>query len=218
MCGRFGLITLGPREADHFGVTEWPHHESRYNIAPGTDVLAVAARRGERAAGWLRWGLRRPEKGTGLIVNIRGEGLFGSSWLGDAGRRGRCLIPASHFYEWQAVAAARAKQPYAIAGSKGEVMALGGVYVAAQRSELTDGRAPCAVVTTRPNSLLREVHDRMPVIVAPENYAAWLNPETSGEELKEILKPIGDAHLRLWRVSTRVNRSMEDDMGLVDPV
>ncbi len=214
MCGRFGLIKLSELDHARFGVAEWPPSEARYNIAPGSDVLAVAEAGGRRAAGWLRWGLIRPN-GPGIVVNVRAEGLFTNRLLEGAGETRRCLIPATVFYEWQPRSGTNTKQPFAVAARDGSTLALGAIYLSAQRSEATGGRSTCAVLTTSPNALMAPIHSRMPVIIGPDDIGAWMNRETSVADVKALMQSYPADAMRAWPISARVNRTSEDDADLI---
>ena len=185
MCGRYALHAHPDVVALQFNLAAVPAFEPRYNIAPAADALVVR----ERRAAVARWGLR------GKFVNLRAETVaakFRSS--------PRCLVPASGFYEWQATAGR--KQPYYFFPADGPLLALGAVWE----------RDSFSLITTEPNATLRNIHDRMPVIIAPGDYAAWL----AGEE--GLLHPAPDAALKAHPVSLAVNTAANDSPRLIEPV
>ena len=128
------------------------------------------------------------------------------------GRR-RCLLPADGFYEWKVVQ--RGKQPYLVASKSGMPLGLAGLY---ERWLAPDGEVldTCTVITTDANDLLRDVHDRMPVIIAPDQYARWLDRSTSA--VADLIAPYPSDALRIHPISTRVNAVKNDDPKLLEPV
>jgi putative SOS response-associated peptidase YedK len=185
MCGRYALHAHPDVVALQFNLSAIPAFEARYNIAPAADALVVRAQR----AAVARWGLR------GKFVNLRAETVqtkFKTS--------GRCLVPASGFYEWQSTAGR--KQPYYFFPADGSLLALGAIWE----------RDTFSLITTEPNATLRGIHDRMPVIIAPEDYTAWF----AGED--GLLRPAPDAALKAHPVSLAVNTAAHDSPRLIEPV
>src|SRR6266566_4213529 len=160
MCGRFELHTHPAAIALAFGLSAPPALRPRYNIAPMQPVP--------------RWA-KDPSIGAKLI-NARGEGIADKPAFRAAFQWHRCLLPADGFYEWKAVKGG--KQPYVVASKSGTPLGLAGLY---ERWLAPDGQVldTCTIVTTDANALLRDVHDRMPLILAPEDYARWLDRSTS---------------------------------------
>jgi putative SOS response-associated peptidase YedK len=185
MCGRYALHAHPEVIALQFHLSAVPAFEPSYNIAPAADVLIV--RNGK--ASLARWGLR------GRLVNLRAETVqtkFKTS--------GRCLVPASGFYEWQSTAGRR--QPYYFFPADGSLLALGAVWE----------RDSFSLITTEPNATLQGIHDRMPVIIAKNDYAAWL----AGDEA--LLRPAPDEALATHPVSMAVNTAANDSPRLIEPV
>ena len=128
----------------------------------------------------------------------------------------RCLIPADGFYEW--VRTRKPRQPYCFEINGGELFAFAGLWDAWTDSE---GRKveTCSILTTTANEVLSDVHDRMPVILAPEDYDQWLDPGFSNVgELSKLLKPYDAARMRKFAVSTRVNAVANEDERVCEPV
>jgi putative SOS response-associated peptidase YedK len=185
MCGRYALHANPEVVALQFGLRSVPQFKPRYNLAPAADVLIV---RDEKAS-LARWGLR------GRFVNLRAETVrakFRSS--------GRALVPASGFYEWKREG--RRKQPYYFFAQSGALLALAAVWE----------RDTCSLITTEPSAVVRAVHDRMPLIVPPDGYAAWLR----GDE--GLLEQPPEIELRAHPVSMAVNRAAADSPQLIEPV
>ncbi|HEY1328579.1 MAG TPA: SOS response-associated peptidase [Casimicrobiaceae bacterium] len=216
MCGRYELHTDPGVIALAFGLAHAPEIAPRYNIAPTQQIPIVRVNAvGERELVQLRWGLvprwaKDPSIGARMI-NVRAETV--EARLRYAFRRHRCLVPADGFYEWRRVATG--KQPMLVARTDGEPFGMAGVY---ERWLSPDGEVldTCTIVTTQANGLLRPVHDRMPVIVPPEQYARWL--DASEEDVTDLLAPPTDRLLRIQPVSTRVNSVQNDDASLIAPV
>lgn len=216
MCGRFALKTPRARLSERFGLDECPELAPRYNIPPGTDIAAIRlSPEGRRVLHLLRWGLvphwaKDPAMGAKLN-NARAEGVAEKPAFRDAFRRRRCLIPADGFYEWQA--RGKVKQPYFI--SQGETFAMAGLWESWRQPDGGILRT-CCVLTTGPNGVMAPIHDRMPVIVPPQDWSRWLAAPV--DEVGDLLQPCPDADMVAWPVDRRVNRTLEDDPGLMDPL
>ena len=132
--------------------------------------------------------------------------------FGPALRATRCVIPADAFYEWDR--AARPRQPYAIGPiAEGEMLALAGIW-----SSSRDRGVTAAILTTHPNELVAPIHNRMPVILPLDLLDAWLDPAATLDELEPMLAPAAEESLRIWPVSTEVNKVAADGSHLLRPV
>jgi putative SOS response-associated peptidase YedK len=209
MCGRFNLRT-NPRDfADFFAAQAPPAAEQLlmgFNIAPTQDVLAVRADSGSREAVPLRWGLipswaDDPKIGNRMI-NARSETAPDKPAFRTPFKRKRCLIPASGFYEWQK--RDDGKQPYHIHPQQGGLMAFAGLW---DRWQPADGDAieSCTILTTSANRTLSELHDRMPVILAPQDYGDWLEAAADVAALQRLLRSATEDFLDFEPVSKLVN-------------
>ncbi len=187
MCGRFTLASPGARLAALLGLTRVDPGPPRYNVAPTQPILAVHDRGGEREALWLSWGL------GGKQINARSETVFEKAPFREAARRRRCLVPADGFYEWKKLGAS--KQPFHLRLLDGGPFAMAGI----------EDHGSCAILTTTPNPLVAELHDRMPVILSPEAYALWLDPSIRDPEpLLGLLVPFPADRMKSVPVSDRV--------------
>jgi putative SOS response-associated peptidase YedK len=218
MCGRYSLHANPEVIALYFKLGILPELRPRYNIAPSSQVLAVRQDKG-RVADLYRWGLipgwaRDPAIGNKL-ANARGETVAEKPSFRSAFKRWRCLIPASGFYEWKAVAGR--KQPYYIHPKDAPLFAFAGLT---ERWNGPDGPVhSCAIITTEANELMRGIHDRMPVILEPGDFDAWLDPANQETgELKALLRPCPAERMAAHPVSTRVNTPKNDEPGLLEPV
>ncbi|WP_296891799.1 SOS response-associated peptidase [Thiobacillus sp.] len=214
MCGRFALKTPPSELATRFGLDEVVELAPRYNIAPGTDIPTIRhSPDGKRVMHMLRWGLvphwaKDPSIGAKLS-NARGETLTEKPSFRDAFKRRRCLVPADGFYEWKTEG--RQKQPYYFSMKSGEPFALGGLW---ESWRMPDGNVlrTCCLITTGPNDIMLPVHDRMPVIVAPDDYETWLTGEP--DDVQGLVRPYPTDEMQVWAVSKRVSRSVEEGAEL----
>ena len=221
MCGRFALSKSDRIDWAQFGVRRGPKLPPHWNLGPGRPIAVVRRADKEAEAAMLRWGLIpfwAKDAGIGnRLANARAETAPEKPAFRAAFRKRRCLIPADGFYEWQAVAGSTKRQPWFIARQDGEVFALAGLW---ERWQPTEGEAveSCTVLTTAANALMRPIHDRMPVVIAPSDFTAWLSPTVEPGTAQALMMPwTGDA----WsahRVSLRVNSPANDDAECVAPL
>jgi putative SOS response-associated peptidase YedK len=221
MCGRFTLTEVDPGKLRlRFRVDESAEVDERprFNIAPTDPVLAVRElAEGRREAGRLRWGLlpgRWAEDSGRPLINARAETLTEQPAFRDAFRVRRCLIPADGFYEWREDE--HGKQPVWIHRADSELFAFAGIW--AQLGDRNgDQLHSCAIVTCEPNEVVRPIHDRMPVILAPEAEAPWLAPGSSPDELLGLLTPLDAKALSVREVSDAVNDVRQNGPELLEP-
>lgn len=218
MCGRYVLKTPAKVLASHFGLDEVIEVVPRYNISPGTDIPTIRhSPEGKWVMHLLRWGLvphwaKDPSIGAKLS-NARGETVAEKPSFRDAFKRRRCLVPADGFYEWKSEG--RQKQPYYFSLKAGGAFALGGVW---ESWRAPDGNIlrTCCLITTGPNDLMVPVHDRMPVIVSPDDYEMWLAGDS--RDALTLIRPYRAEEMQAWPVSKRVSRSGEEGADLVCPI
>jgi putative SOS response-associated peptidase YedK len=210
MCGRYAIHANPEVVALQFGLDEAPQFKASYNVCPGTDITVVRMNREKkRVAREHRWGLiphwaKDPSIGNKL-ANARGESLTERPAFRDAFRRARCLVPASGFYEWQSVAGR--KHPWYFVPIDGRLFGLAGI------TSTWNGIRSVSLITTAPNAVMEPIHDRMPVIIAPEDYATWLDP--ANESPMELVRPYPAEHMKTHPVSSRVSQPEYDDAGLI---
>ena len=219
MCGRFALHATSEELASTFGLAFGDFRvEARYNIAPGQWIVIIRPSRDRgRIAGISRWGLvpswaKDPEEGP-KPINARAEGIAEKATFRGALRHGRCLIPASGFFEWKG--AGKAKQPHFIHPTDAPVFAFAGL--SSTWAGFSGELDTCAIITTTPNPHMAAIHDRMPVILPPEAWTAWLDAETPTRELLALLRPCASERLASHPVSSRVGHVVHDDAGLIQP-
>lgn len=217
MCGRFNQTASGEEIAEAFSLDEAPELAPRYNIAPTQPVAVVGIqpKTGRRGLAMLRWGLvPRTAPGERGFVNARSETAWEKPSFREAFRQRRCLVPATGFYEWHRLEARR-KQPWVIRLASGRVFAFAGLW----EPPAAAGLAPtCAILTTEPNDLARPIHDRMPVILHPADYARWLDPAaTTPAEVRPLLVPFPAEAMAAWPVGPAVNDPRVDDPRCLAP-
>jgi putative SOS response-associated peptidase YedK len=232
MCGRYTLTSPVAEVAATFGFPERPNLPARFNIAPTQQIAAV--RRdpadGRRHLALLRWGLvpswAKDAAIGSRMINARAETLAEKPAFRSALKHRRCLIPADGFYEWRRDPGGGPKQPFRIVMRDGEPFALAGLWeVWKEPREAPSDPAPldqplesATIVTTAANAVLRDLHDRMPVILAELDWDAWLDPAVPPEAALALLKPCPEDWLDRYPVSTRVNSVRNDDPTLIEPV
>jgi putative SOS response-associated peptidase YedK len=221
MCGRYSLGKTDRVDWGKFGVAPVPALEPRWNIAPGSDVLAIREGRSGREATMLRWGLipgwaKDPAIGNRL-VNARSESAHEKPAFRGAFASRRCLLPADGFYEWQIVPGRKRKQPWRVEAEDGHVLALGALWEH-WRGAAGDSRETCVILTVPVNEVLHHIHDRMPVIVAPRDFDVWLAQDTSRARARELCHPASEAPLAAWPVGLAINAPTSDGAALAEPL
>jgi putative SOS response-associated peptidase YedK len=226
MCGRFtvrltweqihGLLNIIPakREPAQRELDLKP----RYNVAPSQQVPVVRLDKdGQRELAMLRWGLipswaSDPKIGYKMI-NARAETVATAPSFRAAFKKRRCLIPATGFYEWKKLEDG-SKQPYLIGMRDGAPFSFAGLW-----ERWDKGEAPietCTIITGEPNSLVAELHNRMPAILEPEDYEAWLRAADTAIP-QAMLRPFPSQLMQAYPVSKRVNSPKNDDAALIEP-
>lgn len=221
MCGRYAITSAPEALRALFGYAEQPNFPARYNIAPTQPIAVVRLVEGKREFALVRWGflpswVKDPNAFT-LIINARGESVCDKPAFRAAMKRRRCLIPADGFYEWRA-SGRGPKQPFYIHARSGKPIAFAGLW---ETWEGPNGEEvdTAAIVTTRANRTLSPLHDRMPVIIAPDAYDLWLNcGEVDARTAEALIAPAPDDLLEAWPVSTAVNRTANDNAALILPL
>ena len=206
MCGRFALHAPPKRIQEQFGIANPMAHKPRYNIAPSQEVPVVRVTEDARLLVLARWGLvpswtKEPEK-LPRPINAKAETAATKPMFRQAYRRSRILVPADCFYEWQTRAGR--KQPYLIHMRDGAPFGMGGLlehWGMPEADMLT-----FTILTTSANELMAGIHDRMPVIIKPEHYSAWLDPQlTDTAKIQPLIKPYPSDSMEAYPISTRVN-------------
>jgi len=214
MCGRFTLTVTASKLGEVFDVPGPDEHFPRFNIAPTQVVPVLRNDKGGRKRFFpCRWGLvpywARDLSFGARLINARSETAEKKPAFREALARRRCLIPSDGFFEWMKTPSGR--QPYYIRFQDRRVFALAGLW---ERWSRAPGPAveTFTILTTSPNGVVRPIHERMPVILAPETYSEWLQPQPIVKDrLERIFAPFPDDGLEAVRVSKRVNKPEYDD-------
>jgi putative SOS response-associated peptidase YedK len=215
MCGRYTLKTPVEELSEKFQFPEVIPLKPRYNIAPSQPVPVVRLMpdNQERKLAMLRWGLipawvKDPAKAR-QPINAKSETVAELPTFRTAFRKRRCLIPADGFYEWKQEGGR--KQPVYICMKDREPFAFAGLWErwAGEEDEFIES---CTILTTEPNELLVPVHNRMPVILDPQDYDLWLDPDVQEvTRLKPLLHPFPPEQMTYYQVNLRVNNPKHDD-------
>ena len=220
MCGRYASTLPPEMMQELFKLLNQIDLVPRYNIAPTQPVAAIWEQHGRREAHLARWGLVpgwvKDPRDFPLLINARVETMAVKPAFRDALKHGRCIIPASGYYEWH-TNPDKTKQPYYITLADDRPMALAGLYASwmGPNGEEIDS---VATITVPTNGQLSHIHDRMPAIIAPEAIDDWLNVrDVRASEAYQLALPLPDGVLKFHPVSTRVNSARDDDPGLIEP-
>lgn len=219
MCGRFTLRAPAHIIAERFQLSTLPELGPRFNIAPTqpVPVIRLNTAGNDREFTYLHWGLV-PSWADDIsignrMINARGETVASKPSFRAAFKRRRCLVIADGYYEWKKLTA-KSKQPYLIEMSDGLPFAMAGLWESwhGGKGSAEGGLESCTIITTEANEQTHDVHDRMPVILAPSNHSAWLDPDnTDYDALQSLITPLADSQLRLIPVGTYVNNPRHDD-------
>jgi putative SOS response-associated peptidase YedK len=218
MCGRYSMTTAPEALRHLFRFVEQPHYPPRYNIAPSQPIAVVLLAEGGRHFALMRWGLLpswvKDPADISLLFNARGETAAEKPAFRAAMKRRRCLIPADGFYEWQREGTR--KRPFFIRQRSREPFAFAGLWEtwAGPNGEELD---TAAIVTTDANATLRPIHHRMPVILPPDTFDLWLDPNADAKLVQSLIVPAPDDLLEAYGISTAVNRAANDGPALVAP-
>lgn len=218
MCGRYALDQNARQLADRFALLRVPEVAPRYNIPPGTPVLVVHEAPDGRIASPMLWGFqpgwarRTPSDVTRpRPINARAETAATNAMFRGAFRHHRCLLPATGFYEWQR--GREGKQPWYVHPAHTDVFAFAGLFDPGG----DDAPPTCCILTTAANGTMAPIHDRMPVIVAPEHHAAWLSADTPLRSLLSLLGPCADDAIAAHPVGLAVNSPRREGAALIRP-
>jgi putative SOS response-associated peptidase YedK len=222
MCGRFGQKASSAELAAAFEAA-WrcPEPElPRYNIAPTQHAPVLLRHEGDTVLDVFRWGLipswAKDASVGNKMINARAESVLeGKPAWRAAFQRRRCLVPASGFFEWKKVG--KAKVPQWIYPVDGDPLTFAGLWEFWRPAKDVEPVLTFTIVTTTPSADVRDIHDRMPVIVAPRDREQWLDPRSPAADVAALLRPAPDGFLRNHAVSTDVNRPANEGPGLIEP-
>jgi putative SOS response-associated peptidase YedK len=218
MCGRFALYETPEKIKDHFGLEDVPDLSPDYNIPPGTAILGITFYENALIHMLFRWGFiphwSKAKQTDYKMINARIEGIWEKPSFRSAIKYRRCLIPASGFYEWKKIDSC--KKPYFITISGSGLFAMAGIWETWEGKASQEVIDSCAILTTGARGVFRDIHERMPVIIDPSGYDAWLDPRVQSRNDLNILE-ISIEKLQAWPVSLQVNSPKNNYSELTDP-
>jgi putative SOS response-associated peptidase YedK len=223
MCGRYRLSRRKQLVEEYFDTADWQDDWSpRHNIAPTQPVPVIRQNPKEpiRQLSLMKWGLipawSKDTSGAAHMINARSETAATKPAFREALKSCRCLIPADGFYEWSRDG--KTKQPFCFEVDDGELFAFAGLWDG-WRDASGNWMKTCSILTTTPNAVTSAIHDRMPVILDPDNYDLWLDPGmTDPNVVSELPKPYDARLMQCFPVSTRINHVGNDDEECLRPV
>jgi len=224
MCGRFTLSADFSEIIDRFAIEaaiEEELYNISYNIAPSHSVLSVINDGSRNRLGYLKWGLipswAKDEKIGFKLINARAETLTEKPSFREAYKKRRCLVIADSFYEWKRHSQ-KNKTPMRIKLKNDELFAMAGLW---ERWKSPEGKTiySCTVITTTPNEMVKDIHDRMPVILKREDEQTWLNPSIQdSQKLNSLLKPFPEEFIEAYEVSNLVNSPKNNLPQLIEKI
>ncbi|CDZ79359.1 hypothetical protein BN59_03677 [Legionella massiliensis] len=221
MCGRFTLFTSKDWVREQFGIDKLPDFTNQFNIAPSQMVLAIVAVDNQWHVVLFRWGLipfwATDKKIGNKFANARSETVTVKPAFRRSFQSKRCLMLMSGFFEWQQRLGM--KQPYYIESVKrDELLTVAALWDSWQAPGEEDVIQSCCLLTTSANEMMRPIHDRMPVILTEKEQQAWLNCNSSINELTSLLVPYAGTDLHCYPVSTKVNNSRYQGVDTINPI
>ncbi|MEH7124412.1 SOS response-associated peptidase [Bacillus sp. JJ1773] len=224
MCGRFTLTASFEQIIDRFDIEQFIEEDlfsPNYNVAPSQSVLSVINDGSKNRLGFLRWGLipswAKDEKMGYKLINARAETLNEKPSFRHAYKNRRCLVIADSFYEWKRHDD-NTKTPMRIKLKSDQLFAMAGLWEQ-WKSPLGKSVFTCSVITTTPNDLVKDIHDRMPVILKPEDEKNWLDRTiTDTAYLDQFLKPLDKELMETYEVSSLVNSPKNNSMELLQRI
>ncbi len=221
MCSRYSLTSPPEAVRAYFAYRETPNFPARYNVAPTQPVPVICLdQTGERSFRMMRWGLLpqfvKDPKTSPTLINARSEGVTEKPAFRNAFAHRRCLIPADGFYEWTGPKGKR--RPFLLRPRDGRLIAFAGLWER-WRDKAGQETDTVAILTCAANALVAALHDRMPVILPPEQFEAWLDCEkTTPETAQAMLLPAADDLLESIEMHPKINDSRRDEPGLQEPL
>jgi putative SOS response-associated peptidase YedK len=218
MCGRFAVISASEAVRALFGYAETPNFPPRYNIAPTQPIAVVRFTEGRRHFALVRWGFIpswvKDPRTVSLMFNARGETAAEKPAYRNAMKRRRCLVPADGFYEWKRDG--DRKRPYWVHPRQRGPIAFAGLWEAwiGPNGEEVE---TAAIVTTAANDTLKPLHDRMPVVIQPDAFDLWLDPNADTQMASSLIAPAAEDLFEAYEVSGAVNRAANDGPLLLTP-
>ncbi|MDN8593138.1 SOS response-associated peptidase [Paenibacillus sp. 11B] len=221
MCGRFTIIDPIESIMERYLASDVKGFDYRpnYNVAPMQFIPSIIATSNGNCLGSLRWGLvpswAKDDKIGSKMINARAETLTEKPAFRRLVSTKRCIIPCSGFYEWKKDESG--KQPMRILMRDGSIFSLAGLY---DTWLDPDGNklSTCTIITTEPNSLMAEIHNRMPAIIRPQDESEWLNRETDNKSVTSLLRTFAAEEMRAYKVDSSVGNVRNNNKDLIQEV
>ena len=224
MCGRSSLSKNEKDLEERFDATFYSDELEQYNPLPNynvapTHAMPVITNEDQQHFRAYRWGLipfwAKDRKLGYKMINARIETLFEKSTFKKAVSKRRCLVPADGFYEWKKTP--QGKQPYRIQTTDQEIFSMAGIWE--RWKDPADGQMvfTFSVITQGPNELMKDIHDRMPAILRPDQESLWLSEDLPPQELVDMIEPYPSDLMRAYPVSSRVGNVRNNDADLIKP-
>jgi len=216
MCGRYGFMLTGDSWRRFEIESATVHNTTRYNLAPSQEA-PIITRNSPKKVQLMQFGMLPfwAKENKGYVINARADTIFEKTMFKKSVIERRCLVPASFFFEWQRKP--DIKIPYAIKLVDEDVFAFAGIY---NETEI-DGKKllSFAIITTVPNSIMKPIHDRMPVILSKEEEDEWLDPDMiEPERIEKFLDPFPSDKMKAWQISSLVNKPQNDFKEILKPI
>lgn len=222
MCGRFTITDPIDAIMDRYyaSIADGFEYRPNYNAAPMQNIPTIIGSKDGNRLGSLRWGLvpvwAKDDKIGNKMINARAETLAQKPAFKRLINSKRCIIPTNGFYEWRKVGSS--KQPMRILMKNDSIFSLAGLY---DTWTDPDGNklSTCTIITTEPNSLMEDIHNRMPVILHPEDEAEWLGRDSEGiKSLLGLLKPYQASEMRAYEVPKEVGNVRNNNKELLKEI
>lgn len=218
MCGRYSIIAKADKLEKRFSVDVPEAYQPRYNAAP-THLLPVITNESPQGISFFYWGLK-PEWANDKaistkLINASAENINEKISYKNAFKAKRCIIPADSYFEWKQLGK-KSRVPYRIFLRNEKLFAFAGMW---EEYDDEDGTPihTFTIITTSANSLVNEIHERMPVILKPEHEKAWLSPGTSQSDLLQMLTPYDPNEMDMYSVSPLVNSVKNESPKIIEP-
>ncbi|MFZ9781698.1 MAG: SOS response-associated peptidase [Bacilli bacterium] len=220
MCGRFGLHFDWQHTSrllwDHFQVEmdEAAYPLPQFNIAPTQQVMVLIHDGEKYRIGLARWGLPLGNGTSQVVSNARSESIFEKSMFRSLIKQRRCLVIASGFYEWQRDV--KPSRVYWFHPQQQPLLIFAGLYQMVQNPE--GKKVFTTLMTTQANALMAPIHDRLPVMLNPDQWRHWVHPKTPSDEFNLLFKPTNFTDLTYYELFSNVNKVSHNDMTCLDPI
>ncbi|MCM3173272.1 SOS response-associated peptidase [Paenibacillus sp. MER 99-2] len=221
MCGRFTIIDPLEDIMERYmaSIAEGFEYKPNYNAAPMQYIPTIIGSSKGNRLGSLRWGLvpswAKDDKIGSKMINARADTLAEKPAYKRLISSKRCIVPCNGFYEWKKEGSS--KQPMRILMKDNSIFSLAGLYdtwIDQDGNKLST----CTIITTEPNNLMADIHDRMPVILRSQDEAEWLNKDSNKDSILGLLRPYDAAEMSAYKVDSAVGNVRNNNEGLIKEV